>query len=98
MEVRMTTISRWDVLDACSHSVWKFPANLASELSSSHSIHVGIGQVFVCLEILEDAKHVESREEDGRRSFRKTQDGMQAQQKNQQNKAGLGSNQGLKPA
>jgi hypothetical protein len=77
----MVNISKWNVLDALSHADWKFPANLARELSKEHSAHITIAEIFVSLETLEDAAYVESKEEGKRRSFRKTCAGIHARQK-----------------
>lgn len=94
----MPDITKWDVLDSCSHRDWKFPADIAREISQANAAHITIAQVFVSLENLEDAGYVEARKEGERQSFRKTTSGMRARQEARQSQDKQSPESGLKPA
>jgi DNA-binding PadR family transcriptional regulator len=69
--------SKWDFLDALSHTEWRFPADITFALSKTHG-RTALAQVMLYIEDMENDGYVETRREGKRLGVRKTQSGIKA--------------------
>ncbi len=91
------TVSKWDVLDACSHNEWKYVSEVVRELSDASGSNVSIARIFHLIEVLEDEGYAETQKERKRLRIRKTRSGIAARERAREGTADF-SRSGLNPA